>query len=406
MNPRTIPDGFDISLSWILLFAIPALLITIVLMIYDETARRNPKRKMPNVWYWVVLSGLFGIALWAAFLPYYTGRVWHIYYYAIMIILGIIGAAVLSQVEAKRRGVNTDLVWDMLLWLVIAGVIGARLWHIFTPTPSAMVPDPVTGELANPYFVGGTIHWQQILNLRNGGLGIPGAIIGGAIALYIYSRVKKIPFLTWTDIAAPGVALAQAIGRWGNYFNQEVYGLPTSLPWKIYIDPAHRTEGYETYNYFHPLFMYESLWNLFNMAVLLWLARRFEKWLKPGDILYSYMFIYSIGRFGLEFLRLDAAQVGGINFNQTFIAIVGVIAIGLFLWNHRGGAVSPRRKTVSRKTTKVSIETEEAEDAPASVRKGAGTSSRRKAEASDETTGGEKTKSTSRKAGARASREE
>ncbi len=388
MNPGTPPNGFDISLSWILLFAIPALLITIALMIYDEVVQRNPKRKQPSVWYWVVLSGLFGIALWAAFLPYYTGRVWHVYYYAIMIILGIIGAALLSQVEAKRRGLNADLVWDMLLWLVIAGVIGARLWHIFTPTPSALVIDPATGELANPYFVGGTVHWNQIFNLRNGGLGIPGAIIGGAIALYIYSRSKKIPFLTWTDIAAPGVALAQAIGRWGNYFNQEVYGLPTGLPWKIYIDPAHRAEGYETYEYFHPLFMYESLWNLLNMAVLLWLARRFEKWLKAGDIFYAYMFIYSIGRFGLEFLRLDAAQVGGINFNQTFVAIVGLVAVGLFLWNHRGG--SPRRKASARKATKVSAEVEPAEELPAPVEAAQGASARRRTKTAGQESNDEK----------------
>ncbi len=383
MNP--IPDGFDISLSWIMLFAIPSLLVTVVLMIYDEVSKRNPKRKMPNIWYWVALSGLFGIALWAAFLPYYAGREVHIYFYAIMIILGIVGAALLSQVEARRRGLNSDLVWDMLLWLVIAGVIGARLWHVFTPTPSAMVTDPATGELANPYFVGGTIHWGLIFNLRQGGLGIPGAIIGGAIALYIYSRAKKIPFLIWTDIAAPGVALAQAIGRWGNYFNQEVYGLPTSLPWKVYIDPAHRAEGYETYDYFHPLFLYESLWNLFNMAILLWLARRFEKWLRSGDIFYAYMLIYSIGRFGLEFLRLDAAQVGGINFNQTFIAIVGVIAVGLFLWNHRQGADKKRRAPSTRKAARSSAdEAEPVEEEPVAAGRGAGRRKKTSTEADEE----------------------
>ena len=140
------------------------------------------------------------------------------------------------------------------------------------------------------------------------------------------------------DTVIPGVALAQAIGRWGNFFNQEVYGLPTNLPWKIYIDPAHRVPGYQNYDYFHPLFLYESLWNLLNMAVLLWVARRFEKWLRPGDIFFMYMIMYSIGRFGLEFLRLDASQVGGINFNQTFVVIVALVA-GLFLFlDHR-----PRR---------------------------------------------------------------
>ena len=181
-------------------------------------------------------------------------------------------------------------------------------------------------------------HPLDMINIRNGGLGIPGAIIGGAIALWIYCRNKKISFLTMADTLIPGVALAQAIGRWGNFFNQEVYGLPTNLPWKIYIDPAHRVPGYQNYDYFHPLFLYESLWNLLNMAVLLWVARRFEKWLRPGDIFFMYMIMYSIGRFSLEFLRLDASQVGGINFNQTFVVIVALVAGLLLFLDHR-----PRR---------------------------------------------------------------
>ena len=174
-----------------------------------------------------------------------------------------------------------------------------------------------------------------MLNIRNGGLGIPGAVIGGAIALWIYCRKKKISFLTWADIIAPGVALAQAIGRWGNFFNQELYGKPTNLPWKIYIDPQHRVSGYQDYEYFHPLFLYESLWNLINMAILLWAARRFEKWLKPGDLFLFYMIMYSIGRFSLDFLRLDASQVGGINFNQTFVIFVALVSGLLIYLNHR-----------------------------------------------------------------------
>jgi phosphatidylglycerol:prolipoprotein diacylglycerol transferase len=137
------------------------------------------------------------------------------------------------------------------------------------------------------------------------------------------------------DAIVPGVALAQAIGRWGNFFNQELYGKPTNLPWKIYIDPAHRVQGYQNYSYFTPLFLYESLWNLLNMAILLWMARRFEKWLKAGDLFYIYMIMYSIGRFFLEFLRVDASQVGGLNFNQTFVVFVALGA-GVFLFlNHR-----------------------------------------------------------------------
>jgi phosphatidylglycerol:prolipoprotein diacylglycerol transferase len=251
----------------------------------------------------------------------------HIYFYGILITLGVVAAAFLAQAEAKRRGMNPEYVWDVLFWVVLAGIIGARIWHILTPPPSMVAQGITTG-----WYL---MHPLDMINIRNGGLGIPGAVIGGAIALWIYCRRKKISFLTFTDVVAPGVALAQAIGRWGNYFNQELYGLPTNLPWKIYIDPLHRVAGYQNYDYFTPLFYYESLWNLLNMIVLLWMARRFSKWLKPGDIFFSYMIMYSIGRFCLEFLRLDASQVGGINFNQTFVIIVAVVAGLVLFLNHR-----------------------------------------------------------------------
>jgi phosphatidylglycerol---prolipoprotein diacylglyceryl transferase len=257
----------------------------------------------------------------------FVGQTFHIYFYGILITLGVIAAAFLGTAEAKRRGFNPDYIWDALFWVVIAGIAGARLWHVFTPPPS-MVEQGITTK----YYL---THPLDLLNIRNGGLGIPGAVIGGAIALWIYCRRKKISFLTWADVVAPGVALAQAIGRWGNFFNQEVYGLPTNLPWKIYIDPLHRVPGYESYNYFHPLFLYESLWNLLNMAILLVVARRFKNWLKPGDIFYFYVSAYAVGRFALEFLRLDAAQVGGINFNQTFMIFVALVGGALVFWNHR-----------------------------------------------------------------------
>jgi phosphatidylglycerol---prolipoprotein diacylglyceryl transferase len=254
----------------------------------------------------------------------------HIFFYGILIMLGVVAAAFLGQLEAKRRGINPDYIWDALFWVVLAGIVGARLWHVFTPPPS-MVEQGITTKW---YLT----HPLDILNIRNGGLGIPGAIIGGALAMWLYCRRKKISFLTLADTVIPGVALAQAIGRWGNFFNQELYGKPTSLPWKLYIDPAHRIQGYQNYDYFHPLFLYESLWNVLNMAILLWMSRRFEQWLKPGDLFFVYMIMYSIGRFSLDFLRLDASQVGGINFNQTFVVVVALVA-GVFLFlNHR-----PRR---------------------------------------------------------------
>ena len=152
----------------------------------------------------------------------------HIYFYGILIMLGVVAAAFLGQAESRRRGTNPDYIWDSLFWLVLAGIVGARLWHVFSPPPS-MVAQGITTAW---YFA----HPLDMVNIRNGGLGIPGAIIGGALALWVYCRGKKISFLTLVDTVIPGVALAQAIGRWGNFFNQELYGKPTNLPWKIYID--------------------------------------------------------------------------------------------------------------------------------------------------------------------------
>jgi phosphatidylglycerol---prolipoprotein diacylglyceryl transferase len=257
----------------------------------------------------------------------FTSQTFHIYFYGLLIMAGVIAAAFLGQAEAKRKGMNPELIWDALFWVVLAGIIGARLWHIFSPPPS-MVEQGITTKW---YFA----HPLDMLNIRNGGLGIPGAVIGGAIALWIYCRRKKVSFLTWADTVIPGVALAQAIGRWGNFFNQELYGKPTNLPWKIYIDPSHRVPGYENADYFHPLFLYECLWNLLNMALLLIFARRLKGWLKPGDLLYFYMIMYAIGRFSLDFLRLDASQVGGVNFNQAFMIIVAIAAGVLLFINHK-----------------------------------------------------------------------
>jgi phosphatidylglycerol:prolipoprotein diacylglycerol transferase len=127
-------------------------------------------------------------------------------------------------------------------------------------------------------------------------------------------------------------------GRWGNFFNQELYGAPTDLPWKISIDPEHRLAGYLDVEYYHPLFFYESIWNLGNMFLLLWASRRFADRLKAGDIFLIYLIVYPVGRFLLDFLRLDASMVGGININQTIMAIVAVLAAAALYWRHRPSA--------------------------------------------------------------------
>jgi phosphatidylglycerol:prolipoprotein diacylglycerol transferase len=250
-----------------------------------------------------------------------------IHFYGIIIMVGVIAGAFLSRREAKRRGLNPDIIWDMLIYLLIGGVLGARLWHIFSPPPTSLAQGITT-----VYYL---THPLAAIAIWNGGLGIPGAVIGGAIAMYIYTRLHHLDFAVWADIAAPGIALGQAIGRWGNFFNQELYGSPSSLPWAIYIDPQHRMAGFTDQAYYHPLFFYESLWNFANVFLLLWLGRRFVDRLKPGDLMLIYMLNYAIGRFLLDFLRLDASQVGGINFNQTAMIIVAVGSLSALIWRHR-----------------------------------------------------------------------
>ncbi len=262
----------------------------------------------------------------------------YIHFYGILIMLGALAAAFLVQSEAKRRGLNSEFVWDALLWVLIGGIIGARLWHIFTPPPSMLVLDTVSNKLVNPYFIHNTsilINLKDMISVWNGGLGIPGGIIGGGIALYFYARHRKQSFLVWADIAVPGVALAQAIGRWGNFFNQELYGKPSTLPWAIYIDPSHRVPGYQDFSTFQPLFLYESLWNLLNMVFLLFMSRKYGNKLKDGDILLMYLIGYPIGRFFLEFVRLDSPRFGTINFNQMVMLVVALLSAFLLFWRHR-----------------------------------------------------------------------
>lgn len=253
---------------------------------------------------------------------FYIGTLF-IHFYGVIIMFGAILAAWLASVEAKRRGYNPEIIWDVMPWLLIAGIIGARIWHILTP-PASMVEMGITTK----YYL---THPLDAINIRAGGLGIPGAVIGGALALYAYTRKKKLSFASWVDTIAPGLALAQAIGRWGNFVNQELYGAPTDLPWAIFIDPQKRLPEFSNIAYYHPMFFYEFLWNIMNMAVLLILGRKLKDKLYRGDLFLIYLMIYPTGRFLLEFIRLDPSNVGGMNANQTLMAIIAVLSLVFFI---------------------------------------------------------------------------
>jgi phosphatidylglycerol:prolipoprotein diacylglycerol transferase len=245
----------------------------------------------------------------------------------LLIALGIAAGALLAAREATKYQYDPEVIYYLFLPLTIWGTIGARLWHVLTPPLSS-----VGFGLTTQYYFS---HLTDLAAFWIGGFGIPGAWIGGSLALYYFARKNDLPFRDLADILAPGLALAQAIGRIGNYFNQELYGLPTNLPWKIFIDPGSRLSGFEKVNFYHPLFAYEALLNFASMFFLLWLARRFVGKIKAGDLFLAYLGIYSLLRFLLEFLRLDVSLVYGFNINQAFFAVVFIgVGIGTYL-RHR-----------------------------------------------------------------------
>ena len=249
-------------------------------------------------------------------------------YYGMILMAGAIAAAYLASRLLREERKNPDLAWDGLLWALIFGLVGARLYHVFTPSKSLLEQGKDTAWYLT--------HPLDLINTTQGGLAMPGAILGGVLGLYIFARRRKFNFGLLLDAASPGVALAQAIGRWGNFVNQELYGPPTTLPWGIAIDPAFRLSGYESFERFHPLFLYESIWNLLSAAALYWLWKNYRQRLQAGDIFLAYLVAYPVGRFLLEFIRLDFVPLFGINFNQVVMALVAVGAgLALYLRNRK-----------------------------------------------------------------------
>ena len=247
-------------------------------------------------------------------------------FYAIIIIFGAILGAWLAARLAKRAGRNPEIILDILPWLLIGGIIGARIWHIFTPSASNQAMGITTENyLRNPI---------EMLKIWKGGLGIPGGVIGGALALIIYCKAKKLNFLEWADYIAPGLLIGQGVGRWGNFVNQEVYGGPSNLPWAITIDPAYRMPGFEQVAKYHPLFLYESLLNFLAAGMLVLINRKWRKKLFTGDLFLIYLVLYPTIRFFLEFMRLDPSPVAGININQTSMLVVLIVAVLLLVLRH------------------------------------------------------------------------
>ncbi len=243
------------------------------------------------------------------------------HFYGLIIVIGILVGVWVASLCGKKRGLKKDVYWDMLPWMLIFGIIGARLWHVLLPSSSSGIS-----------FSWYLQHPAKILAVWEGGLGIPGAVIGGVFGVWLFCRKNKVSFIELVDTIGVGLPLGQAIGRWGNYVNQELYGKPSTLPWAITIDAAHRPAGYENIATYHPLFLYESIYNLIVFAILWKIDHSKKIHLKPGSVFLLYLVLYPVGRFFLEFLRLDTVQMGGLNMNQTIMGITAVVsAIALII---------------------------------------------------------------------------
>ncbi len=248
----------------------------------------------------------------------------YIHFYALILLAGILAGTWLTSRRAQKYGFTSDDVWNGLTWAFIPGLIGARLYHVLTPTPAS--------GLTTQYYLE---HPIEILAIWNGGLGIYGAIIGGALGLWAFAYRNHYSLPRLLDLAVPGILLAQAIGRWGNFVNNELYGAPSSLPWAIYIPPDRRVPGYEQYSTFQPLFLYESIWNLLSLGVVLLIERRFRAVLRNGDLMLIYLMFYGTGRFLLDFVRLDSNGIGPLTTAQWVSLSLFLVSGAALLLRHR-----------------------------------------------------------------------
>ena len=225
--------------------------------------------------------------------------------YGLCLAIGVLAAATIAERRWEARGGKPGTIGEIGVVVVVSGVLGARVYHLFTGY------DWKTGGI-----IGTVKIWQ-------GGLSIWGAVAAGCLAVVVVARRRGLPTLVLLDSIAPGVVVAQAIGRFGNYFNQELFGRPTKLPWGLEIDVAHRPAQYAAFKTFHPTFLYESLWCLAIFGLIVWVEHHFR--VRPGQTFTLYVALYTFGRFFFELMRSDpATRVFGVRFNALLSAALSV----------------------------------------------------------------------------------
>lgn len=247
-------------------------------------------------------------------------RVWGfpLYWYGIVMAIACFVGIVVSYLVFRQTNKKAvaEKIWDCSIWVLIFGILGARIYYCLL--------NPVY-YFSNPW---------DILNFREGGLSVHGAIIGGILTTFIIAAKNGVNVLKLLDAYACGISIAQSIGRWGNFFNSEAFGLPTQLPWKLYIPYSHRPDGYLQYDYFHPTFLYESIADFGVFLLLLFLMRKFAI-RHAGLTFFSYLVLYSVVRIFVETLRLDSAlDIGGIavaKIVSSIMTVVGIIGIVFIL---------------------------------------------------------------------------
>ena len=240
--------------------------------------------------------------------------------YALLIILGIVVAIVVGSRRYVARGGSAGVIGDIALWAVPFGIIGGRLYHVVSDWQL--------------YFAPGGSGIVGALRIWDGGLGIWGAVAVGGLGAWIGARRLGVALPPIADAIAPGIALAQAIGRWGNWFNQELFGAPTTLPWGLQIAPQYRPEGYADFETFHPTFLYESLWMVGVALVLIWADKRFR--MGHGRVFALYVLLYTLGRVWIEYLRIDTANtILGVRLNVWTSILVGLGALAYLIISAR-----------------------------------------------------------------------
>ena len=250
-------------------------------------------------------------------------------WYGFLISLALFFGLFLSKKLAKARGINPDYINKLLPSLVLSSIVGARIYYVIFEYRLFSGDNFFTSI----YFLNLNIKLPSFLAIWEGGIAIHGALIGGFISLLLFCRSNKLPFKTILDLIIPSLILGQSIGRWGNFFNNEAFGIPTNSPWKLFIPIQNRPLEFADYEYFHPTFLYESFWNLIIFMILIYIFNKQTKLnsVKPGLISCIYLITYSFGRFWIEGIRTDPLCLGGYPpFCEGGLRIAQFVSIFLF----------------------------------------------------------------------------